>query len=136
MRRKTRLFHYSCDIYAEIVDFLGLPRATDPWRSSAFEHFTGTYVPLDDHNATRFILQTRDGCLIASVDQPTFDSHRGPIGRFREVRLIPQGENRFYVAAWPHEIQFIEERIGTNVKMRATVSEDGSAELSEVYLKQ
>lgn len=124
------------DRYAEILDFLSLPRATDPWPSSAFERFTGRYVPLDDHNATGFFLQSRDGCLVASVDRPTFDSHRGPIGRFREVRLIPQGEDRFYVAAWPHEVQFIEDRIGTNVQVRATVSEDGAAEFSAVYLKR
>ncbi len=92
--------------YGEILDFLDLPLPPDSSPSQVLERFTGKYVPLDNHTAPGFMLQAREGCLVASVDQPTIDVNRGPIGCFREVRLIPKGKNRFYVAQWHHDVLF------------------------------
>ena len=122
--------------YREILDFLDVPLPSDFSAPPDLERFTGKYVRLDDRTGSGVMLQARDGCLIASVNQPTIDVHRGPIGCFREVRLIPKGKKRFYVAAWPHEVQFTEDRTGAIAKMRVGVSEDGWAQFSEVYAKQ
>ncbi len=122
--------------YRELLDFLELPLPLDSSSSRSLDCFTGKYLPLDTNAASGFELQERDGCLVASVDQPTFDVDRGPIGCFREVRLIPKGKNRFYIAAWPHEVQFKENTTGAIIKMSVSVSDDGWTQFSEVYLKQ
>ncbi|MDF1745295.1 MAG: hypothetical protein P1V19_16465 [Gimesia sp.] len=122
--------------YREILEFLELPLPFEPSSSSVLDRFTGNYVPLDTNAGAGFVLQARDGCLVVAVDQPTFDVARGPIGRFHEVCLIPNGKNRFYVAAWPHEVQFTEDELGTVVTMLVSISEDGWPQFSEVYMKQ
>jgi hypothetical protein len=122
--------------YRGILNFLDLPLPADSSPSPVLERFTGKYVPLEDHTASEVMLQARDGCLIAAVDQPTIDVQRGPMGCFREVRLIPQGKNHFYVAAWPHEVHFTEDETGTTVKMQVCISEQGWPQSSEVYVKQ
>jgi hypothetical protein len=119
----------------EILDFLDLPVPADFTSSQDLERFTGRYA-LEGDTASEFVLQTRGGCLVASVDQPTFDVHRGPIGCFREVRLFPKGESQYYVAAWPHTVKFTESKTGAIVDMRLSVHEDGWADLSTVFVKQ
>ena len=80
--------------YSEILDFLDLRVPSESSSLIVLEHFSGKYVPLDNPAASGVTLDARDGCLIASVDQPTFDVQDGPIGCYREVRLIPNGISR------------------------------------------
>ncbi len=120
----------------EILDFLGLPSPAGPASVDTLDRLVGAYVPLHDASASAFTLRTGEGCLIASVDQPTIDIRRGPIGCFREARLIPRGNDRFQVAAWPHEVQFIEDGDGDIVSMHLSVSADGWEHRNEVYAKR
>jgi hypothetical protein len=82
------------------------------------------------------MLEIRDGDLIATVDQPTIDVQQGPIGCFREVRLIPNATNRFSIAAWPHVIEFMEDGNGEIASLRLSVSENGWQDSDVVYIKQ
>lgn len=60
-----------------------------------------------------------------TCSDPTINVHRGPIGCYREVRLIPKEKNRFFVESWPHEVEFVEDPPGTVASMRLTALEEG-----------
>jgi hypothetical protein len=117
-----------------IHDFLDLPL------SSAYApplgRFVGQYVPIDDPTASGISLRASGGCLIAVCDRPTMDTGRGPIGCYRELRLVPKEKNRFYVAAWPHEVEFAEDASGTVVGLRLSVAADGWSQGSEMFVKR
>jgi hypothetical protein len=134
--------------FRDLLAFLRLPSASDFATSQSLERYTGKYVSLQDNPAVdrdgsvarpalgEFMLTIRDGCLIATVDQPTIDIQQGPIGCFREVRLISNAKNRFSIAAWPHAIEFTEGEQGEIVSLRLSVSEYGWKDSQVVYLRQ
>jgi thymidylate kinase len=119
-----------------ILDFLALPLPTDSSKAQGLERFAGTYESANDNHPLRFSLYSGTGCLFTVSDQPTIDIQHGPIGCFRIVRLIPQGMNRFYVEAWPHNVEFTEDATGTITSMRLTVSEVGWTKFEYVYKKE
>ncbi len=122
--------------FGEILNFLDLPLHSNTSSYSDLDRFTGNYMPTDDHTESGFILLARNGCLIMSCNQPTMDAHRGPIGCYREIRLIPKEKNRFYVEAWPHEVEFAEDTRRSIVSMQLSTSEEGWARSSGVYVRQ
>jgi adenylate kinase family enzyme len=122
--------------FSELLDFVGLPSSTDLPSSLSQERFQGRYLPLDNQSASGFLLRASNGGLIICCDKPTMDVESGPIGCYRELRLIPIDSNRFYVSAWPHEIEFIEDGTTSVVSMRLSASEDEWAECDELYVRQ
>lgn len=122
--------------YAEILDFLKIPSPLKSFLPPDLDCFTGKYEPLENENASACILHAKDDCLIASVEQPTFNVNQGPIGCFHEVRLIPRGKNQFHVEAWPHNVQFIEDTSGKIIKLTINTSDEGWLPCSQIYLKQ
>jgi len=122
--------------YGLTLDFLDLPSPTDAVAPPLLERYTGEYVAAaDDHTTSGFFLKAGEGHLVASVDQPTIDVHAGPIGCFREALLMPKGKNRFYVVAWPHEVEFTEDNMGVIREMHVRVSADGWRRAGRVFVK-
>jgi hypothetical protein len=119
-----------------ILEFLDVPLSSDRSPLPVLDRFVGEYLPVDDHTARAFTLQAKGGFLIMCCDRPTMDVRQGPIGCYREIRLISNGQNRFYVAAWPHQIEFAEDRTGTIVTMRLSTAEEGWSGRNEVYARR
>lgn len=124
------------DRYSKILNFLDLPASSCSSPAPDLQRYCGQYAPVDDDTAPGFTLRAEEQCLILTSDQPTIDVQRGPIGCIRELRLIPKRNNRFYVQAWPHEVQFDEDETGTITKMQLSVSDAASEPKSEVYTKK
>jgi hypothetical protein len=118
----------------EILSFLGLPVSADS-AALALERFTGEYMYEYDPSACAFVLHAKEDCLILTCSDPTIDVQGGPIGCFREVRLIPKGKSRFSVESWPHEVEFIEDPLGTVASMRLTAIEEGWSQSDEAFVR-
>ena len=121
--------------YDRLLRFLDLPMSAASPSPQELARFAGHYLPVNDEAACEFSLRVDGDHLVATVDRPTIDVRRGPIGCFREVRLLPAGEDRFHVAAWPHVAQFAADREGTIVNMRLDVSEIGWPQTCTVYAR-
>ncbi|QDT46515.1 hypothetical protein Pan258_05340 [Symmachiella dynata] len=106
--------------YVEALGFLDEPQPTAVSTMDRLERFAGDYQMLDDHSATTFQLRPLGDSLIATVDQPSFDIQSGPFSCFRQARLIPQAQNEFYVAAWPHVVRFEEDAKGLVANLNVT----------------
>jgi hypothetical protein len=118
------------------LEFLDLPAVETPSLESPLECFAGEYVSADDPSISGCKIQVRHEHLIATVEEPTMDVDRGPIGCFREVRLIQQAPNGFYVEAWPHVVQFTEDATGARVGFTLSVSETGWPPSIRKYVRQ
>ena len=94
--------------------------------------FTGEYMAHADPGI-EVRLEARDGGLVACVEEPTIDVERGPIGCFREVRLVPKGDHSFSVVGWPHAVEFTE---GPSVEMRVSIAEEGWPAQTQVFVKR
>jgi hypothetical protein len=119
----------------EILNFLGQPFTVDSVSPVELERFTGEYMPSRNQSSGAFALHAKEGCLIMTCSDPTIDVHRGPIGCYREVRLIPKDKNRFSVESWPHEVEFVEDSLGAVASMRLTALEEGWSQSGEEYLR-
>lgn len=109
----------------EIGKFLGLSSVSKLAVPQPLDRFVGQYVAQDSGGTPVVTLRVGDGCLLASVHEPTIDVSDGPFGCFREVRLIPKGKCSFYVVAWPHVVQFTESDTGEVLSMHLSVTEKG-----------
>lgn len=133
---KLEVSNYDWDArFRKILAFLELPLPSDVAPSPALERYVGKYVSVCDPDL-EFRIDIREGSLIATVERPTIDVGQGPIGCFREARLIPDAVNRFSVAAWPHVIEFTEVRKGEISGLRLSVSAIGWQDSERVYVRQ
>ncbi|TWU12549.1 hypothetical protein CA54_13730 [Symmachiella macrocystis] len=121
--------------YAEVLDDVGIPRSESVSAANHLERFAGDYQMLEDRSATTFRLRPHGDSLVATVDQPTFDIQSGPFGCFRQVRLIPQARNEFYVAAWPHVVCFAEDATGLITSLSVNNSSEGWPPCQFAYCK-
>lgn len=118
----------------EILDFFGLPLTSDCIDSSSLNRFVGRYTPADGSSPSISVTVTHDG-LLATCENPGIDVPRGPLGCYREVRLISAERNRFYVEAWPHEVEFIDDDAGTVIAIRVSVPESGWEQSVESFMR-
>jgi len=118
--------------YRQMLDFLDLPIPDLESESLQLERFAGVYTSLDQESTIR----VGDQCLIVTCDQPLMDVEAGPIGCFRESRIVPTGKNSFSIAGWPHEIEFLVSKNGAISGMRVSVSGGGWCASSMEYVRQ
>ncbi|MEW4491103.1 hypothetical protein AB1L42_23710 [Thalassoglobus sp. JC818] len=109
---------------SELLNYLDIPLSQASALATSLSRFEGRYLAVED---PRLATQVRlnDHCLVATVEEPTFDNRKGPIGRFREVRLIPIDETRFHVESWPHLVEFSVDADGIVNRMHVYATEDG-----------
>ena len=124
------------ELYSRIFELLNCPLSEIYSLPLSLDRYAGKYTSYNDENSLSFVLKAQDGFLITSIDQPTIDIKQGPIECFREIRLIPKEKNTFYVEAWPHEVQFTEDRSGEIENMRLSLSQKGWETLDKIYVKQ
>lgn len=112
------------DSHREIVDFLRLPSPSIHSCAVDLQPFVGNYA-CKHSAATELAVHAEAGYLVALVNHPTIDVQKGPIGCFRETRLIPTEKNRHYVESWPHEVNFCADRSGKIVGMQISTTSEG-----------
>jgi len=121
--------------YASVLRFLDLAAVETSGLMPPLECLAGEYVSADDADAVCKVC-VQDEHLLVRIDEPTIGVDHGPIGCFREVRLIREGPNDFYVEAWPHVVQFTEDGTGAQVGFRLSVCEPGWPQSVQEYVRQ
>ena len=120
---------------AEILDFLDCSPRSESVDVGPLERFAGRFNVADDPTAPTVQMIPREEHLEAIVEQPTMSIECGPLGCFRQTRLIPQARNQFYIAGWPHEVHFTEGATGAIETLTVTNSTAGWPPMHLTYCK-
>jgi len=122
--------------YDQVLSFLNVLVPAGYSVEESLERFAGTYRESGDECGEACVLHVMQECLLAINDRPTLDIDGGPIGCFREVRLVPCAPMVFNVAGWPHKVEFDEDASRAIVGMRVIVSEEGWISRTRSYNRQ
>ncbi len=114
--------------------FLGLSATTMALPSSELEAFAGLYTSKRDVEDKTIEIVAADGCLIALTESPTIDVAGGPLGCFRQVRLLPVTQALFVTEGWPYEVRFETTRDGDDL-LRLSPTKGAWNPISETYVK-
>lgn len=117
-----------------VLEFLKLPQPEAVSPCMPLVLLTGNYYLKDSTTYVRLELKKDGQELLAEICEPSLDSDQGPFRCYRVVRLIPQSDAVFTIAAWPHKVKFTKEG-QDDVKMHISSPDGVWSEKSGVYLK-